>query len=162
MMDFEASDLVLTALITLTPIFELRGSIPFALANGIPLWITYPLCVGLNALVGPLVTLFLNTFHKLFYRWSFYRRIFDNFVARARGRVHDKVEKFGYLGIMLFVAIPLPITGAYTGTLGAWILGMEKRKTYWAVLGGVVISGLIVSLVMVLGISAFSLFVKQV
>jgi len=65
-------------------------------------------------------------------------------------------------GIMLFVAIPLPITGAYTGTLGAWILGMSRRKTILAALGGVIISGIIVSIVATLGIQAFSFFIKEI
>lgn len=162
MIEIAPQTMMITSLLALAPISELRGAIPFALASGVSLWIAYPLCVGLNALLGPLVTLFLNTFHKLLYRWSFYQRIFDRFVARARRRIHGKVEKYGYLGIMLFVAIPLPITGAWTGTLGAWILGLSKRKTYLAVLGGVIISGIIVSLVVTLGLQAFSLFVKQV
>ena len=72
------------------------------------------------------------------------------------------VERYGYLGIMLFVAIPLPITGAWTGTLGAWILGMDRRKSILAVAAGVVIAGVIVSLVVGLGIGALSIFTKSV
>lgn len=162
MINIAVRDLVLTIILALAPISELRGAIPFGIASGLPLWAAYPLCVGLNALVAPLVFLFLNTFHKLFYKWSFYRNLFDKIVTRARTKIHAQVEKYGYLGIMLFVAIPLPITGAYTGTLGAWILGLSKRKTYLAVMGGVVISGIIVSLVVTMGMQAFSFFVKQV
>jgi uncharacterized membrane protein len=70
------------------------------------------------------------------------------------------VEKYGYAGLALFVAIPLPITGAYTGTLGAWILGMNRRKTMLAVLGGVIIAGVIVATVFSLGIKALYFFLK--
>lgn len=149
-----------TALLTLAPISELRGAIPYALAQGMPILFTYLYCVILNALVGPLVYLFLQTLHTLFYRMAWYRVLFDKIVARARLRVHEKVVRFGYIGIMMFVAIPLPITGAYTGALGAWILGMEKKRVFLAVLGGVIISGIIVTLISYFGIQALSIFIK--
>ena len=92
---------------------------------------------------------------------SWYRKLFERIIERSRKKIHNRVERFGYLGLMLFVAIPLPITGAYTGTLGAWVLGLEPKKTFLAVLGGVIISGIIVTLISYLGIEAFSLFIKK-
>ena len=151
---------ITTALLTLAPISELRGAIPYALASGMPVLFTYLYCVALNALLGPLVYLFLQSLHILFYRMNWYHRLFDRIVERARIKVHAKVTRFGYIGIMLFVAIPLPITGAYTGTLGAWILGMEKKRIFLAVLGGVIISGTIVTLISYFGIQALSIFIK--
>jgi len=62
----------------------------------------------------------------------------------------------------VFVAIPLPLTGAWTGTLGAWVLGLSKRKTMLAVLLGVVTSGVIVTSVVLLGVQALNLFIKRV
>jgi len=116
--------------------------------------------VGANALVAPLVYLFLSSLHKLLERWEPYRRLFDRIVERSRRKVHAKVEKYGYAGLILFVAIPLPITGAYTGTLGAWVLGMDRRKTVLAVFVGVIIAGIIVSTVFTLGIRALYFFIK--
>ncbi len=153
---------LISALFTLVPIFELRGSIPYAVLNGMHPIAAYILCVGINALVGPLVYVFLDSLHKLFYKWNWYKGLFDKLVSRARTKVHSQVEKYGYIGIMLFVGIPLPITGAYTGTLGAWILGLDRKKTCLAVLGGVIMSGLIVSLIMYFGAQAHSIFIKQV
>ena len=153
-----------TILVTLTlcllPISELRGGLPFALSNGIPLPAAYLICVGANGLVAPLVYLFLSSLHKLLERWQPYRRFFEHIVERSRRKVHAKVEKYGYAGLILFVAIPLPITGAYTGTLGAWILGMDRRKTILAVFGGVIIAGIIVATVYTLGIKALYFFLK--
>jgi uncharacterized membrane protein len=63
---------------------------------------------------------------------------------------------------MLFVAVPLPITGAYTGTMGAWILGMQKRKTIPAVIAGVLIAGIIVTIISYLGLETFSFLTKKV
>ena len=144
------------------PISELRGAIPFAVSQSLPLWTAYLVCVGFNALVAPVAYLFLSTVNRLFLKMPWYASFFHRFVDRARAKVQDKVDRFGYLGIMIFVAIPLPVTGAWTGTLGAWILGMNRKKTALAVLGGVMISGLIVSLIVALGTQAFSFFIKQV
>ena len=152
--------LLVTLTLCLLPISELRGGLPFALRNDVTLPVAYLICVGANALVAPLVYLFLSSLHKLLERWRPYRRFFAHIVERSRRRVHAKVEKYGYAGLILFVAIPLPITGAYTGTLGAWILGMDRRKTILAVFGGVIIAGLIVAAVYTLGIKALYFFLK--
>ena len=93
---------------------------------------------------------------------NWYNKIFDRFVEKTRHKVEDKINRFGYLGIALFVAIPLPITGAWTGTLGAWIFGLKKRKTILAVILGVTISGFIVSMITFFGIEALSFLVKHV
>jgi uncharacterized membrane protein len=83
-------------------------------------------------------------------------------VERARKKLSTGVEKWGWLGIAVFVAIPLPLTGAWTGTLGAWVLGVSRRKTMLAVVLGVVTAGVIVTMVVLLGIKALSFFVKSV
>ena len=155
-------DWIWTSVLTLLPIAELRGGLPYALARGIPWVAAYPYCVLLNALVAPIAYVFLDTFHKLLYRWGFYAGIFDKLVERARHKLTAKVERYGFWGVALFVGIPLPITGAWTGTLGAWVLGLSRRRTMLAVLAGVTISGLIVSAIVLLGIEALDLFIKHV
>jgi uncharacterized membrane protein len=155
--------LFFSILLSLLPISELRGGIPYAYFNGVSLFIATPLCVLTNALVTPIVYTFLATFHKLFHgHWKWYASFFDRFVARAQRRVSSKVNRYGYWGILLFVAIPLPITGAWTGTLGSWILGLDKRKTMMAVFGGVIVSGLIVTSLVVLGVGIDSVFIKRI
>lgn len=154
--------LAVTVALTLLPISELRGAIWYALNNDVPVYMAFILCVVLNALIGPLLYLFLNTVHKLLFHLAWYQKLFDSLVDRARRKVAAKVDKYGYWGLALFVAIPLPITGAYTGTLGAWVLGMDPKKTFLAVALGALIAGIIVTVVVSLGIEAFSLFVKEV
>ena len=151
-----------TTLLSVLPISELRGAIPYALARGVSVPVALVYCIVLNALVGPIVYLFLNTLHKLLSKIPAYSRLFERIVSRARSKVEAKIQRYGYLGLTLFVAIPLPITGAYTGALGAWILGMDAKKTFLAVALGVLIAGCVVTLVAYLGIEALSIFVKQV
>ncbi len=153
--------LLITAVLSLLPISELRGAIPFSLAHGMPIVLSYLYCVLLNALVGPLLYLFLSTLHTLLYRFGWYKSLFDRIINRSREKLKEKVDKYGWLGIMIFIAIPLPVTGAYTGTLGAWILGMDMKKTLLAVFFGVAIAGIIVSAISALGIEALSFFIKK-
>jgi len=147
-------------LLSLLPISELRGAIPFALSQEMPVVSAYLIFVGANILVGQLVFLFLSTLHRIFCFLRFYRTIFVKVVKRSRKRVEEKIDRFGYLGLVIFVAIPLPITGAYTGALGAWVLGMKKRKSFVAIAAGVIIAGFIVTMISVLGIKALDIFLK--
>ena len=161
--------LFFTAVLSFMPISELRGAIPFAVANKIPWYWAYLFAACLNALVAPVCWIFLATLHKLFYGtdtrkgMAWYKKFFDRFVERARKKLAGGVEKWGWLGIAVFVAIPLPVTGAWTGTLGAWVLGVSRRRTMAAVILGVFVAGAIVSAVVLLGIEALQhLFVKEV
>ena len=158
----EFPDLLITGLLSIAPISELRGAIPFALAKGMPVVWAYLFCVTMNFLASILVLIFLNTFHKLFYHINIYRRFFDSFIEKARKKVGANLEKYGTWGLTIFVAIPLPVTGAITGTFGAWVLGMKKRQIFPAILAGVTIAGIIVSVIAYYGIEAFSFFTKQV
>jgi len=153
---------LLTILLGLLPISELRGAIPFAYFNGVPLWLSAVIGILSNALVPFIGFTFLGSLHKLLDKWPFYHRLFEKTVARARGKVGEKVHKYGLLGLMLFVAIPLPITGAWTGTLGAWVMGLNPKKCIPFILLGVLISGIIVTTVIFTGSELASLFTKTV
>ena len=153
---------LLTLLLGILPISELRGAIPYAYFKGSPLWLSFLLGVLSNALVPLLGFLFFNTLHNLLYKWNLYRKFFDKTVARARVKVGDKVSKYGLLGLMLFVAVPLPITGAWTGTIGAWVLGLDKKKSILFILLGVLIAGVVVSTVIYTGSSIASIFTKTI
>jgi uncharacterized membrane protein len=175
-----------TAFFSILPISELRGGIPFAIVNGIPWFIAWPFAAAVNALAAPLCWIFLSTVHRVFYGWdinagnsaenadggktprpgvwngfTWYRTLFDRFVNRARKKLEKGVEKWGTLGVALFVTVPLPVTGAWTGTLGAWMLGLPRRKTLPAVILGVAAAGGIVTVVTLLGRGAFSVFIKE-
>lgn len=158
----EAAVYFWTVFLSFLPVSELRGAIPFAIANGVPWYAAYPAAAFFNALVAPACWIFLSTLHKLFLKMTWYKNFFDRFVERARIKLREKVERWGWMGIAVFVAIPLPITGAWTGTLGAWVLGLSRRKTMLAVIAGVIAAGAIVTAVVLLGIQALDLFIKQV
>jgi uncharacterized membrane protein len=151
------STFIAAGIACLIPIFEIRGGLPIALEGGMHPLLAYGYCVILNIMVTPVVLLFLNTFHKLFLHFAWYKRISNNLIERARAKVKAKVDKYGFL------AIPLPVTGAYTGALGAWILGMDMKKAFFAIALGVAVAGGLVTGVYYLvkaGYSIFSIFMK--
>ena len=111
-------------------------------------------------MVIPIFYTFLKTLHNLFYRVRVYQLVFDRYVHRTLNRAEEKVRKYGYWGVMLFVAIPLPVTGAYTGTLAAWLLKLDIKKAFWFLALGVVIAGIIVSIAVITGIGIMRIFVK--
>ena len=136
-----------TALLCLLPISELRGGLPYALAHDVPLPVAFLVSVAFNAATIPLTFAFLSTAHRLLESWRLYARVFERIVGRARRRVARTVERHGRWGLVLFVGIPLPITGAYTGALGAWVLGMPLRRAFAPICAGVLLAAVIVTLV---------------
>ncbi|MFA7671623.1 MAG: small multi-drug export protein [Sphaerochaetaceae bacterium] len=154
---------ITTVLLAITPISELRGAIPFAYFRGNSLLVSALIGGAFNLLVSPIAYLFLSYFHQFFYRvWPFYKKVFDKTVVRVRNRISVKIDKYGMLGIILFVGIPLPVTGAWSGTLGAWLLGLDRKHSLVAVSLGVVLATLIVTIVLLLGKGMFSIFIKIV
>ena len=146
---------------SLLPVSELRGGIPVALAGGLGIFSAYIICVIANWFVIPIVFFFLDYLHKFFMKIKIYSNIFNKVVERGRKRLEKSIgEKGEFIALMLFVGIPLPVTGAYTGTILAWFFGINRKKAYKALTLGVLLAGLIVSLVVMLGITAFSIFVK--
>ncbi len=157
------SEIILKSFLwSILPISELRGGILYALTNGVDPIIAYLVCVCANLLAIPIVYVFLGVFHKQFMKIKFYEIIFDKFVARTRKKVEKDIQKYGFWGLMVFVMIPLPVTGAYTGTFAAWLFGFRKRQALLAVSLGVLIAGVIVTLVVLSGSSLISIFTKQV
>ena len=147
---------------SIMPISELRGGIPFGLAKELNPFLVYLVCVGTNALAFPIVYVFLEKFHPFFIKWNWYKKLFDKLILRTRRKLEQQIEKYGFWSLLLFVMIPLPVTGAYTGSLAAWLFNIEKKKAFLAVLLGVMISGIIVTSVYFSGVKALDFLIKDV
>lgn len=149
------------AIWSLLPISELRGGIPIALHNGLSIWLAYIICVCANLLVIPLTYFFLDHLHKIFMDVKLYRKLFNSYVEKKRTSLEKYIgTKWEFIALAFFVGVPLPVTGAYTGTLLAWFFKLPRKKAYKAITLGVLIAGLIVALVLQLGLKAFNIFVK--
>ena len=156
------NDTFYSILLSIMPIAELRGGIPYALAHDMNPVKAYFICVGANILAFPIVYFFMGFFHDLFSKMQWYSRLFEKLVIRTRGKVEANLEKWGFWGLMVFVMIPLPVTGAYTGSFAAWVFGIQRRKAFLAVAMGVLISGLIVTAIFLSGAELFHFLLKEV
>ncbi|MBI2129947.1 small multi-drug export protein [Candidatus Woesearchaeota archaeon] len=142
------------------PISELRGGIPIGLYAGLNIFLVYFASVIANILVVPVVYFFLGYVHDHFMKSRLYKKTFDGFLDRTRRKAHKSIDKWGYIGLMIFVAIPFPATGAYTGALAAWFFELDKWKSFLAISLGVAIAGIIVTLIVSGGFTAFNFLVK--
>ena len=144
------------------PIFELRGAIPIAiLVHDFPWYYAYLFAVIGNLLPVPFILLFLDFATKILSKVKLFERFLNWLFDRVRQR-GKRVERFERIGLALFVAIPLPITGAWTGAILAVLMGMKFKYAFISILVGVLIAGVIVTCATVLGWSIADVFTKPV
>lgn len=132
--------------LSMLPISELRGAIPLGLYYGLDPLSTYIIAVVGNMLPVVPLLLFLGPVSDFLRRWRVFDRFFDWLFARTRRNHTARFERWGLLALTLFVAIPLPVTGAWTGCAAAFVFGIRFWRAFLAVLCGVLISGTVVTL----------------
>ena len=140
---------LLTFLVAMVPVVELRGAIPIAVGFGVPATTAYIIAVIGNMIPVPFIYLFAR---KLLV-WGKDKRIIGRFFTFCLNKGESGGRKLQakaggglYLALLLFVGIPIPGTGAWTGTLAASILDMDFKKTVIAVIGGVLLAGVIMGM----------------
>ena len=145
----------------MVPLIELRGAIPIAIGMGIDPVPAIAICVLGNMLPVPLIYFFARKILLWGVDKPFIGRLCGFFVVKGERAGQKLVAKAGrqglFLALMLFVAIPLPGTGAWTGTLGASFLNMGIKSTAAAVSLGVLIAGVIMLTISLLGLHMFGL-----
>lgn len=139
------SDIIFTILFSLSPLGEARIGIPFGILNGLPVVLAFLLGVGANLLVYPMIIGLVKAFNKKMWHYRFYKKQTVQLSRRAKNIVGNKIRKYGFWGLMIFVMIPLPVTGAYIGTIAAILFKVPAKKAFSAISLGVIISCLIVS-----------------
>ena len=131
--------------ISMVPLIELRGAIPVGVGLGLPLWQVYVIAIIGNMLPVPFIILFIRPIFKWMTRKSEkLGRLVTKLEARAEGK-WDQVHKYQFFGLAVFVGIPLPGTGAWTGALIAAVMDMRLRTALPSIALGVVIAGLLVT-----------------
>jgi uncharacterized membrane protein len=139
--------------ITLIPALELRASIPvgfFTLRERIPWTGTVAVCVIANVVLGWVVFAILGPAFTFVRKWGWFDRTIWPILEKTRHRIHPYVEKYGELGVAVFIGIPLPGSGVYTGAFGAYLLGVDRRKFAVANVIGVLIAGAAVTVLCLL------------
>lgn len=134
-----------TILVSMIPVVELRGGIPFGVTLGLPVWAAYLAAVIGNMLPVPFILVYIR---RIFQWMRRHMPRLNSLVDALERKAHLKgrtVTKYKYLGLLLFVAIPLPGTGAWTGSLAAAFLDMPLRKAIPSVFVGVLVAGVAIS-----------------
>ena len=155
LMDTTFGKCILTMLVSMIPIIELRGGIPFGVAMGLPYHLAFPFAVVGNVLPAPFIIVYIR---KIFLMMRRYLPKLNHMVDKLETKAHLKgqqVSKYKYIGLWLFVAIPLPGTGVWTGSLAAAFLDMRLKKAFPAVFLGVITAGCIMLTLTHVGINLF-------
>jgi len=132
------------------PVSELRGAIPLGLSFGMPIQKALWLAIAGNLLPIIPVLLFLEPVSAKLRKFKIWARFFDWLFERTRKK-SDKIQKYEALGLVIFVAIPLPMTGAWTGAIAASLFKIKFRYAFPAIVLGVVIAGIVVAGLCTLG-----------
>ena len=135
-----------TMLVSMIPIIELRGGLPFGVALGLPYYLAFPAAVAGNLIPAPIIVVYIRRIFMLMRR---HLPRLNFLVDRLEKKAHlkgQKVTKYKYLGLALFVAIPLPGTGAWTGALAAAFLDMPLRKALPPIAAGILTAGIAISI----------------
>ena len=152
---------VIVFLVSMVPLIELRGAIPYGVVYDLPLWLTYIIAIAGNMLPVPIIYLFA----RRVLLWGKDKKLIGRFFTfclekgeKAGRKLQAKAGRGLYwalLGLFILVAIPLPGTGAWTGTLAASLLDMDFKKSVLACMGGVLLAGIIMGALSLLGVSVF-------
>ncbi|MGN8632349.1 COG2426 family protein [Blautia sp. HCP3S3_G3] len=133
-------------IISMIPILELRGGLLAASLLKIPETVSIPLCIVGNIIPIPFILLFIRQIFKLLKKTKLFRGLIIKLENRAMGK-SDRIRKYEFLGLVLFVGIPLPGTGAWTGALIASLLDVDIKKSSAAILIGILMASVIMYVV---------------
>ena len=145
-------------LISMVPLIELRGAIPYAVGFKLPLLPSYIIAILGNMLPVPFIFFFARKILEWGKDKKFTKKFFKFCLEKGNKggkKLQEKAGRNVYLALFLFVGIPLPGTGAWTGTLAASLLNLDFKKSVLAIMGGVVLAGIIMGLV---SLGVFNIF----
>lgn len=132
--------------LSILPVSELRGAIPLGLLfYKLPVLPTYLVAVLGNILPIVFILIYLEFFYQYLCRWKWGERFFSWLFKRTRA-YQEKYERYGAIFLLFFVALPFPITGAWTGAAIAFFLGIRFWYAFPAISGGVLVAGILVTL----------------
>ncbi len=137
-------DIIIAALWSISPFGEAKVGIPYGMLNGVNIYLVFLVCFIANVLVFPLMMFFLEKVNTYLLRWKFYKKAAIYVARKAKVGSGEKIKKYGFLGLMFFVMIPVPGTGVYAGSIAAYLFKIEKKKAFLANVVGIFFSSVIV------------------
>ncbi|RJP28838.1 MAG: ligand-binding protein SH3 [Candidatus Omnitrophota bacterium] len=151
----EIKVLILAAL----PVSELRGAIPLGLSFNLPLIKVFWISIIGNLLPVIPLLLLLEPVSARLRKFALWKNFFDWLFERTKKK-SELIQKYESIGLMLFVAVPLPMTGAWTGAIAASLFKIRFKYAFISIAAGVLIAGVIVSILCTLGISGYKILTK--
>ena len=152
---------VIVFFVSMVPLIELRGAIPYGVVYGLPLWLTFVVAIVGNMLPVPLIYFFARKVLHWGADKKYIGKFFSYCLEKGEAAGHRLMKKAGrgglFVALMLFVGIPIPGTGAWTGTLAASFLDMGIKTTALSVSLGVIIAGIIMGAASMAGVHVFGL-----
>ena len=149
--------------ITFLPFLELRASIPYGIITAhLPWYWVVVICIIANIIIGIIYFYLVGCFFRLLLYIPVLNTFWEKKVEKTRKKIHAGVEKYGEYFLIIFIGIPLPGSGVYSGALGAYLLGMSFRKFIIANIFGVLIAAAAVTIAVLSGSEALKFFFKQI
>lgn len=148
-MSFMLKKYLVVFFISMVPLIELRGAIPYAIGYNLPILPSYVVAIIGNMLPVPIIYLFARRVLEFGKDKKYIGKFFTWCLKKGEAggkKLQEKAGKGLYWALFIFVGIPLPGTGAWTGTLAASILDMDFKKSVIAVMGGVILAGIIMGI----------------
>jgi len=153
---FDLQPGVIVFIASMLPFTELRGAIPLGIGQyGLNPLHTFVLGVAGNIVPVVFLLHYLGPIEKWLRRYSVFDRFFEYLFHRTHAKHSEKVDKYGSLALIGFVAIPLPVTGAWTGVAIAYVFDLKKRYAFPSIVTGILIAGVIVTLATIGVINGF-------
>jgi len=147
--------------ITFIPTLELRASIPFGIFTTDLAWpIVFAVCIIANIIIGIIIYFFMELIIKMLTKIPVISRLWNNYVDKTQHKIQKGVDKYGEWAVAIFIGIPLPGSGVYTGALASYLIGLKFRKFFVANIIGVLIAGIIVTAICLTGVSVSNIFIK--
>lgn len=160
-MDEIIRQVITLILLTLTPFLELRASIPYGVfRTQLSLTVIFLITAVTNIILAPVIYLFLDKVVHIFLKIRVIEKLYHRSVERAQRKIHKYVERYGLIGLALFIAIPLPGSGVYSGALGAYVLGFKFKEFFRAAIIGVLLAGVAVLLISTIGYGIFGFLLR--
>ncbi len=140
-------DILYIILITLIPGLELRASIPAGIAGkGLNPVTVFLVATISNIILGIILYFTVRTIIDVLTRIHIFNKLYQLYIVKVQKKLHRSMEKWGHLGLAVFVGIPLPGSGVYSGALGSYVLGIDFRRYLIGTIAGVLIAGVAILL----------------
>ena len=150
--------LLVSFLISASPFGEMKTALPIAIhSNEINDWGALLFCIAGNLMVYPIVDYLMTNYGAFIFKTNKAKRSIVKVRSHTRNKTEKLISKYGFWGLMIFVMVPLPGTGAYLGTFAAYIFGIEKKDAFAAISIGIVLSGILLFAVLKTGFHLASL-----